>query len=425
MAVNKKIALKWAVALVVVLLIGFVVVRTLTARQAQSQALAAANAAKGQGLAELAATDVVKVQNIEILQGAAVSGALRAVNSAVVKARVSGELQGLQVREGDTVKAGQVLGRIDASELQLRVNQAREQAQSAKAQVDVAQRQFDNNKALVDQGFISKTALDISAANLNAAQSTYNAARSATEVAAKSLADAVLRSPIGGQVAQRMAQNGERVGVDTRILEIVDLSRLELDATLSAQEASQVQIGQIAQLQVEGASRSVSAKIVRINPTAQAGSRGVLVYLSIDNSLNNTANNGVGGVVGSAAGSAAGNAAGNASFTLRQGLFAQGTLGLSRQSVLALPLNAVRIDKPAPYVQTIEDNRVVHKKVTLGARGTANGETVVGVVGLSDGALVIRANAGALREGTAVRFTPAPGTPGPASALPATAAKAP
>ena len=417
MAVNKKIALKWAVALVVVLLIGFVVVRTLTARQAQSQALAAANAAKGQGLAELAATDVVKVQNIEILQGAAVSGALRAVNSAVVKARVSGELQGLQVREGDTVKAGQVLGRIDASELQLRVNQAREQAQSAKAQVDVAQRQFDNNKALVDQGFISKTALDISAANLNAAQSTYNAARSATEVAAKSLADAVLRSPIGGQVAQRMAQNGERVGVDSRILEIVDLSRLELDATLSAQEASQVQIGQIAQLQVEGASRSVSAKIVRINPTAQAGSRGVLVYLSIDNSLNNTANNGVGGVVGSAAG--------NASFTLRQGLFAQGTLGLSRQSVLALPLNAVRIDKPAPYVQTIEDNRVVHKKVTLGARGTANGETVVGVVGLSDGALVIRANAGALREGTAVRFTPAPGTPGPASALPATAAKAP
>ena len=421
MAVNKKIALKWAVALVVVLLIGFVVVRTLTARQAQSQALAAANAAKGQGLAELAATDVVKVQNIEILQGAAVSGALRAVNSAVVKARVSGELQGLQVREGDTVKAGQVLGRIDASELQLRVNQAREQAQSARAQVDVAQRQFDNNKALVNQGFISKTALDISAANLNAAQSTYNAARSATEVAAKSLADAVLRSPIGGQVAQRMAQNGERVGVDTRILEIVDLSRLELDATLSAHEASQVQIGQIAQLQVEGASQSVSAKIVRINPTAQAGSRGVLVYLSIDNSLNNTANNVAGGV----AGSAAGNTAGNGSFTLRQGLFAQGTLGLSRQSVLALPLNAVRIDKPAPYVQTIEDNRVVHKKVTLGARGTANGETVVGVGGLSEGALVIRANAGALREGTAVRFTSAPGTPGPVSELPAIAAKAP
>ena len=425
MAVNKKIALKWAVALVVVLLIGFVVVRTLTARQAQSQALAAANAAKGQGLAELAATDVVKVQNIEILQGAAVSGALRAVNSAVVKARVSGELQGLQVREGDTVKAGQVLGRIDASELQLRVNQAREQAQSARAQVDVAQRQFDNNKALVNQGFISKTALDISAANLNAAQSTYNAARSATEVAAKSLADAVLRSPIGGQVAQRMAQNGERVGVDTRILEIVDLSRLELDATLSAHEASQVQIGQIAQLQVEGASQSVSAKIVRINPTAQAGSRGVLVYLSIDNSLNNTANNVAGGVAGSAAGNTAGNTEGNGSFTLRQGLFAQGTLGLSRQSVLALPLNAVRIDKPAPYVQTIEDNRVVHKKVTLGARGTANGETVVGVGGLSEGALVIRANAGALREGTAVRFTSAPGTPGPVSELPAIAAKAP
>ena len=385
MRLAKKSVVKWAIVAALVLLIGAVVARTLLARQATQKALDAQTATKNQSAAELAATDVVKAQTIEISQGVAVSGALRAVNSAVVKARVPGELQGLTVREGDTVKAGQILGRVEASELQLRVNQAREQAQSAKAQVDVAQRQFDNNKALVDQGFISKTALDTSLANLNAAQSTYNAARSATDVAAKSAADAALRAPISGQVAQRMAQNGERVGVDTRIVEIVDLSRLELDATLSALEASQAQVGQTAELLVEGSSLPIPAKIARINPSAQAGSRGVLVYLSIDNTApNSTTNN---------------------TLALRQGLFAQGVLGLSKQSLLALPVSAVRIDRPAPYVQAIEDGRVVLKTVALGVRGNANGEAMVAVTGLAEGAQVIRANVGALREGTPVRFT--------------------
>lgn len=403
MRLAKKTVIKWVVALAVVVLVGVVAARTLLARQATQKALEAQTTDKNQSAAELAATDIVKAQTIEISQGVAVSGALRAVNSAVVKARVPGELQGLLVREGDVVKAGQVLGRVEASELQLRVNQAREQAQSAKAQVDVAQRQFDNNKALVDQGFISKTALDTSLANLNAAQSTYNAAKSATDVAAKSAADAALRAPISGQVAQRMAQNGERVSVDTRIVEIVDLSRLELDATLSALEASQAQVGQTAQLQVEGLSQSIAAKIARINPSAQAGSRGVLVYLSIDNSAPSGAQ------------------------PLRQGLFAQGVLGLSKQTLLALPLSAVRIDRPAPYVQAVEDGRVVIKPVVLGARGSANGEAMVAVTGLAEGAQVIRANVGALREGTPVRFTLVGGASASASASAsaASSAKAP
>ena len=65
----------------------------------------------------------------------------------------------------------------------------------------------------------------------------------------------------------------------------------------------------------------------------------------------------------------------------------------------------MRIDRPAPYVQAIEDGRVVLKTVALGVRGNANGEAMVAVTGLTEGAQVIRANVGALREGTPVRFT--------------------
>lgn len=371
--------LPWAVALLAVLLIAGGVLRTLSSRKAQQQALVAASTAKNPGV-ELAASDVVKAETRALAQGLAVSGSLKAVNSAMVKARVAGELQGLTVREGDFVTAGQVIARIDASELQSRVRQARQQAESAKAQVDVAQRQFDNNQALVDQGFISKTALDTSLANLHSAQATYRAAQAATAIAAKSLDDTVLKSPIDGQVSQRLAQPGERVGIDARIVEVVDLRQLELEASLGAQESMDVRVGQSADLQIEGSASTVKARVVRINPSAQAGSRSVLVYLSLDNP----------------AGSA---------LPLRQGLFAQGTLGTAQAALLAVPVSSVRTDKPAPYVQAIENGKVVHKTVTPGVRGSAGSEALVAVAGLAEGTLVLRGQVGALLEGTPVRFT--------------------
>ena len=395
--------IKWVIALVLLLLLATAVWGTLSARKKQQQALADTTAAKAQTVVELAATDVFQAKTMEISQGLPVSGSLKAVNSAFVKTRVAGELQGLTVREGDTVKAGQVLARIDASEYQSRMRQAQEQADSAKAQIDIVQRQYDNNQALVNQGFISKTALDASLANLNAAKANHRAALAAAEVARKSLDDTVLRAPLSGQVAQRLAQPGERLGVDVRVLEIVDLSRLEMEASLSAADALTVRPGQSAVLQIEGSAQTVKATVARINPSAQGGSRSVLVYLGIDNQA--------------------------PSLGLRQGLFAQGTLGTTRLSALAVPLSAVRTDKPAPYVQVVENNHVVHKPVELGLRGSSGGEpgsgTLVAVKGLAENSVVIAGAVGTLREGTAVKFTQAPAWAQAAPAAPASAKTAP
>ncbi len=393
---------KWAIAALALVVIASAAAITLSSRKSQQNDLAVASAAKAQPLVELAATDVVRAQTRELSQGLAISGALKAVNSALVKARVPGELQGLTVREGDFVKAGQVLARIDASEYRSRVRQAQEQADSARAQIDIAQRQYDNNQALVNQGFISKTALDTSLANLNAGKANHKAALAAVEVATKSLDDTVLRAPLSGQISQRLAQSGERVGVDTRILEIVDLTRLELEANLSAADALGLRLGQSATLQIEGSPQTFTATVARINPSAQAGSRSVLAYLSIDNG-------------------------GTSASGLRQGLFAQGTLNTGRLSALAVPLSAVRTDKPAPYVQLVEDSKVAHKTVEMGARAsnTAGGasETLVAVKGLADNAVVILGSVGALREGTAVKFTGSPAA-NAGSAAPAQAASA-
>lgn len=369
---------KWALVALLVVLLAAGVLRSLKARKVQKETMAAQTAVRAQTVVELGSSDVVQVNTVTLAQGLPISGALKAVSSAIVKARVPGELQGLRVREGDSVKAGQVIARIDATEFQARVRQARQQAQAAKAQVDIARRNFDNNRSLVEQGFISKTALDSSTSTLAAAEATYQAAQAGADVASKSMVDTVLLAPISGLISQRLAQPGERVAVDARIVEIVDLSHLELEASLSASESLDVRVGQSATLQIEGTAKPVNAKVVRINPSAVAGSRAVLVYLAVE--------------------SAPG---------LRQGLFAQGTLGTQQVQALAVPLNAVRTDKPQPYVQLVVDNKIVHQTVEMGARGEVNGQAMVAVKGVAEKAKVVSGSVGTLRDSSTVKLTPA------------------
>ncbi len=341
----------------------------------QRAAPASAPAATGASAAlELAPGDVFTARTQSLQLGLPVSGTLKATQTAMVKARVAGELMDLVVREGDAVKAGQVLARIDPTEYQARWRQAQQQADAARAQMDIAQKQFDNNEALVRQGFISQTALQTSQMSLSGARASYQSALAAANVARKALDDATLKAPINGQVSQRLAQPGERLAVDARVVEIVNLGQLELEAALSAQEAAEVRIGMKAQLQVEGADQPVTATVLRINPSAQAGSRSVLVYL------------GVPGREG-----------------LRHGAFVQGALGTRTVQAVAVPLGSVRTDKPQPYVQAVEDGSVRHVGVVPGARSQSAGQALVLVPGLAEGTQVLAASVGGVREGVRVK----------------------
>lgn len=369
--------MKWALAGLVIALLAAGTTRTLMARRASQLALQAQQMAqKSEVSLTLASRDLVLVKPLELQQTVVISGPIKAVNTALVKARVPGELQNLTVREGDTARAGQVLARIDPAEFDARLRQARQQTAAAKAQVAIAQRNFDNNRALVAQGFISSTAMVSSQASLDAAQATFEAAQSGAEVATKALEDTVLRAPISGQISQRLAQPGERVAVDTRILEIVDNQQLELEASLNAADSLNVKVGQSAELTLAGSDRVLRAKVVRINPSASVGSRAVLIYLAL---------------------------APDAS--LRHGLFAQGNLNVGLIKALALPLTAVRTDKPQPYVQVVDKNVVRHVNVIPGARGDLAGVTQVAVTGLAEGTVVIDSSVGSLRDGTLVKTT--------------------
>ena len=325
---------------------------------------------------DLVATDLAQAERAELTQTLTSSGSLKAVQRAFVKARVAAELKTLTVREGDRVSAGQLIGQLDTTEFDWRLRQAEDQAASAQAQLDIAERTLDNNKALVNQGFISRNALDTAVSSAAGARASLQAAKAAAELARKSVKDGEVRAPIGGLVAQRLAQPGERVPVDARLLEIVDLSRIELEAAVAPEDVPSVRVGQTARVSIDGLAEPVPAKVVRINPSAAAGTRAVMTYLLLE------------GHPG-----------------LRQGLFARATLELARKNALVLPATAVRHDQSQPYVVLVEQGVAVERPVTLGQRGDAvfarGSEAAVEVAtGVEPGATVLRASVGSLRAGT-------------------------
>ena len=383
---------KWIALVLVMAVIAAVATGVFKKRQATA-ATAAAAASSAPLAIELGPADVFVARVQPLTRTLAVSGGLRAVTSAVVKARISSEIKSLTVREGDTVRAGQVIGQLDTIEFDFRVKQAEQTALAARTQLDIAKRTLNNNRALVEQGFISATGLETSVSTEAGAQASYQAALAATELARKARSDSILTAPIGGIVSQRFAQPGERVGIEAKVIEIVDLSRIELEAAVAPEDVGSVQIGQTVRLGVDGLTEPASAKVVRINPSTQAGTRAVTVYMALQPQAG-----------------------------LRQGLFARGSIELQKTDALVAPVSAVRVDQARPYVLVVQGGRALQRTVELGARGEARIDgRLENAVELLRGALagetLLRNSAGALRDGTAVKLAapPPPALAGSAS----------
>ena len=373
--------LAWTTAGVAVLALAAGGAQVVKARRAQ--VVAAAAPASAPPVLELGAADATSVRLLPLTRTLAVSGGLKAVNSAVVKTKIASEIKALTVREGDTVKAGQVIGQLDTIEFEWRVKQAEQTALAARTQLDIARRALANNRALVEQGFISATGLETSVSTEAGAQASYEAAIAAAELARKARADSILIAPIGGIVSQRLAQPGERLGVESKVVEIVDLSRIELEAAVAPEDVGSVQVGQRARLAVDGLAEPAIATVARINPSTQSGTRAVMVYLALQPQPG-----------------------------LRQGLFARGSIELQRKQALVAPLSAVRVDQARPYVLTVHGGQARQRPVELGVRGEATidgrPEAAVELVsGAVAGDVLLRGSVGALRDGTPVKLASA------------------
>lgn len=338
---------------------------------------------------EFVPEDLYTVQVKPIERTLPITGTLMALNSATLRAKVAGELIEVTAREGQAVRKGDLLARIDQTEVQARVAAKSADVAAAKAQLQLAEKNRITQKALLDRNFISQNAFDTTQSSFDVAVARLRSAEADLVSAKKTLGDSALYAPFSGVVSERLAQPGERVALDAKILSIVDLTVLTLEAPVPASTVAQVRVGQPVSFRVEGfGDRSFSGRIDRINPAAAAGSRSITLYAVLENNQN----------------------------LLRGGLFAQGELTLEKiPDALVIPASSVREEIGQTFVYALDNGMLRKKPVKIG-RSDPKGTLQV-VAGLREGDKIVRSNLGQLRDETPVQVRATPASQ-PAASLP-------
>jgi membrane fusion protein (multidrug efflux system) len=315
---------------------------------------------------ELSQRDIAVVEARPLAVTLPLSGSLTPLAQATVKSKVSGVVLATTVQEGMTVKAGQVIARMDDAEARARAAQQGAMLADANARLALAKKNQANSAALLQQKYIAQNAYDTTSNAVDLAQAAVDAARAQLDLARIALADTVIRAPLSGVVSKRHVQAGEKLSPDSPVFSIVDLQHLTLDAQVPASDIPRIRVGQEVQFRVDGfGQQSFAGKVVRINPSTEAGSRAMLVYIGVD----------------------------NPDGLLRAGMFAKGAVTTEKSEARALlPLTAVRQGegklRGQDVVYRIDGGKVVAQPVKLGLRNQDEG-VVEALDGIQAGATVL------------------------------------
>ncbi|HEV7412123.1 MAG TPA: efflux RND transporter periplasmic adaptor subunit [Casimicrobiaceae bacterium] len=312
-----------------------------------SKRAAAAPANAPPAALEFTSVDVSVVESRALARWLPVSGTLQPVDQATIKAKVSGEIRQVLVREGESVKAGQVVARFDTSDLEAKLNDRIGALESGRAQLALAEKTRTQNLALLKQNFISQTAFDSAESNLSVSRGSLKSSEAQVQLARNALRDAVVVTTLSGTVAKRHVQPGEKVNFDSPLFTVVDLGRMELQAMVPANDIPELAIAMPVELSIDGfGDRRFKGTIERINPMTESGTRAILVFVQIP----------------------------NPDAALRGGMFATGRIGLAASApVPTLPSSAVRSEAGQTFVWAIEGGKLTRRNVAVGRKDESAG----------------------------------------------------
>lgn len=288
-----------------------------------------------------------------------------------VSAQVPGRVDALTVAEGDTVRQGQVIARIDTRTLLDQQRQAAAARQQASAQLENAQLNLVRNQQLFTRGIAAGKEVEDARMAVAQAQAALDQADAAGSTAALQIERASIRAPIGGQVVKRMISVGEQVdGTAAQpIVEIANLARVELAANVPALEIAHVAVGQTVRITTDAyPDRSFAGSVVALAPAVDPATNTTLVRVRID----------------------------NPDRLLKVGMFAEGHVQLEEHAdALVVPAAALVRDNGSAAVYVVSGDTATRREVTTGIEqdglvelrsGVSDGESVLtsGVHGLGD-----------------------------------------
>lgn len=321
--------------------------------------------------------NIAVVVNGSLSSGPAISGALMPEREAMVRAQVGGSVLETYAEQGQAVRAGQVLARIDGGGLQEAFLSARAGLTSARNNADIAQRELARSQKLLAAGAIAERDIEQTRRSAVAATAALADARARLSMAQKQVGNTTLTAPISGVVSDRQASAGDVLQPGGAMFTIVDPSSMRLEAAVPAEYLSQVRIGNPVSFTVTGyPDREFVGRVARINPTADPATRQVKIFISIPNTAG----------------------------TLVGGLYANGRLSSAVRTGLTVPVSAIDGRSSVPGVLRLKQGKVERTPVQLGLRDEGADKIEI-ISGVQAGDTLLTGAAQAISPGTIVKVS--------------------
>lgn len=327
---------------------------------------------------ELSLAEVTRVSRAPVTDRLRVSGEVQPIRSVVLRSRSAGSITEVTVREGQKVKSGDILVRFDTTDLKSTLQQRESDRDVAEAELSLSMMVLQRTTQLAANDVAPAEKLEKAKSDVAVARARLESLAAQVDMARVSLREAEVVAPFDGTVSAKMVDVGARVGNDTDLVTLVDVTEMEVKALVSTRDIARVKLGQTAQLQFDGMEdHTIDATISRVNPVADNGTRFVAVYLRLPAQ----------------------------EAPLWGGMFATGSILVRENSdALLIPAIALRNDGNGDYVLKIENGHLRRQPVTVSSAW--DGGTLLEIPdGLDVGDTIITAPLSELRPDIAVTLS--------------------
>lgn len=332
---------------------------------------------------EFSSSDFIRASAEPLSALVELTGSLNASHTLVLRAKAAGNLLALSVKEGDWVKAGQVLGQIDISDLRIKLLERESLVEASRLNLNQLENLHQANSDLQKQGFLSAAAVKTSAATLESARAQLKSAQAQLVLVQKQLKESHILAPMSGVVGKRSALLGETLSVDQELLTLLNLDRLEFKAYVDPALAVHLQKGRSFELAIDGQKVKTPAHLNRVGPSADASNRMLPVVLDVNNT----------------------------DHTLWPGQLGRSEFIYPLQKTgLTLAAEAIQEESGKTVVWCLEQGQLIRKTVLIGAREPRSKKVQI-LEGLGADDLVLAQRYEGLREGLKIKVNVARSTP--------------
>ncbi|SFC54639.1 efflux RND transporter periplasmic adaptor subunit [Massilia yuzhufengensis] len=325
---------------------------------------------------QVAPEDVMTIRSDTLASGPVVTGSIQPERKADLRAEVSAVVLQVLKENGEPVKRGDVLVRLDETAIRDSLVSAEATVRSSTQALDQANRQLERMKTLRASGMASAVGLDDAEVRRNSAQSELSAAKSRAATARQLLNRTVVRAPFDGIVSERKVSNGDTATIGKELVKVIDPNSMRFQARVSADSISTVKLGQKVNFRVNGYGEQQFAGVVkRIDPAANAVTRQVEVVVEFADKVQPKV----------------------------AGLYAEGRIDAQATEALMLPEAAVVKAGDKAYTWRIKDKTLSQVNLVIGARDPRTGNIEI-KQGLAAGDVVLRAPTSNLKDGQKVEM---------------------